>query len=509
MLKPSMKTGGQVRFGGLAGLFLAAALSFPVLLACTAVAAPGDLDRSFGHGGRVKVQPSQVGQLQAKFPVDMATESGGRILLLNQEYTCSTGSCEPNLSVTRYFDGGRRDASYGGRSGSTKLFVGSAGGSALAVDSKDRAVLLVAGAGGLYLARLDVSGRLDRSFGTGGLVTLGCACEYSSEQAQIAIDANGRIVVEAKRLDRFDPVTHQFDSTEAGMYVLRLLPNGRLDQGFGVGGWVAVPKLDGWNAWAPQALAIQTGGSILSGEFGCCLARSFLTRVSASGRNVDRDFGTAIPPVTQGEATITSIFAQADGDVVVLGNASNRGGFAVRLRPDGGLDRSFGREGLTWFHNQNLGGGVVDRRGRIFVIGSGGRGVVVFRLLADGRLDRTFRGGISAAVTSGNTGAVVALSRQHPVVLDRGLSSCRGYCPSDPVLIRFVGGSSGARCLGRRATVVGTRGKDVLVGTRHDDVIVGLGGQDRIHGRGGDDLLCGGRGRDGIVGGSGSDRRRQ
>jgi len=58
---------------------------------------------------------------------------------------------------------------------------------------------------------------------------------------------------------------------------------------------------------------------------------------------------------------------------------------------------------------------------------------------------------------------------------------------------------------GRRCTVIGTPGTDVLNGTADDDVICGLGGNDVLDGRGGDDLLDGGAGNDRLVGGAGDD----
>ncbi len=62
-----------------------------------------------------------------------------------------------------------------------------------------------------------------------------------------------------------------------------------------------------------------------------------------------------------------------------------------------------------------------------------------------------------------------------------------------------------ARCHGRRATIVGTEGDDVLRGTPHRDVIWGGGGDDTILGSLGNDLLCGGPGADLIHGGRGND----
>ncbi len=62
-----------------------------------------------------------------------------------------------------------------------------------------------------------------------------------------------------------------------------------------------------------------------------------------------------------------------------------------------------------------------------------------------------------------------------------------------------------ARCHGRRATIVGTEGNDVLRGTPGRDVIWGGGGDDTIFGSLGNDLLCGGPGSDVIHGGRGND----
>jgi Ca2+-binding RTX toxin-like protein len=64
---------------------------------------------------------------------------------------------------------------------------------------------------------------------------------------------------------------------------------------------------------------------------------------------------------------------------------------------------------------------------------------------------------------------------------------------------------AGARCFERAATIVGTRGDDLIVGTAGNDVIDGLRGLDRIRGLGGDDRMCGGGGSDFVRGGGGHD----
>jgi YVTN family beta-propeller protein len=62
------------------------------------------------------------------------------------------------------------------------------------------------------------------------------------------------------------------------------------------------------------------------------------------------------------------------------------------------------------------------------------------------------------------------------------------------------------RCLGRTATIIGSRGRDVIRGTNRADVIFARGGNDRVSGRGGGDRICLGTGNDRATGGSGSDR---
>ena len=61
------------------------------------------------------------------------------------------------------------------------------------------------------------------------------------------------------------------------------------------------------------------------------------------------------------------------------------------------------------------------------------------------------------------------------------------------------------RCHGRKATIIGTSGDDVLRGTPHRDVIWGGPGNDVIWGGLGNDIICGGAGNDLIHGGRGND----
>lgn len=61
-------------------------------------------------------------------------------------------------------------------------------------------------------------------------------------------------------------------------------------------------------------------------------------------------------------------------------------------------------------------------------------------------------------------------------------------------------------CAGRKATIVGTNGRDLIRGTAKADVIAALGGTDDVRGLGGNDVICLGGGNDRARGGGGNDR---
>jgi hypothetical protein len=64
---------------------------------------------------------------------------------------------------------------------------------------------------------------------------------------------------------------------------------------------------------------------------------------------------------------------------------------------------------------------------------------------------------------------------------------------------------SNFKCNGKKATLIGTSGKDTIKGTGKRDVIVAFGGNDKVNGLGGNDVLCGNGGRDSLKGGKGRD----
>jgi uncharacterized delta-60 repeat protein len=198
-----------------------------------------------------------------------------------------------------------------------------------------------------------------------------------------------------------------------------------------------------------------------------------VTRLNADG-TLDTSFGgdgTSAADFGGLEAT-TSATVQPDGKIVVSGvalDASAQGDFAAaRFQPNGLLDRTFNSDGKTSINfgaNDGAGATAMQPDGRILLAGT----------------------------TQG-------------VLNDIALARLEGVDP--PPAVPGPAGSPTIvpRCAGRRATIVGTAGRDRLHGTRHADVIVGLAGSDVIRAARGNDLVCGGAGNDTLDGGRGNDR---
>jgi hypothetical protein len=225
---------------------------------------------------------------------------------------------------------------------------------------------------------------------------------------------------------------------------------------------------------------------------------------------------------------VSAILAQPGGKIVVM--ATHESGtfstFLMRFFPSGKRDASFGQRGVLGLgRTESTGQVLADGRGRLTVAvlrrnepnprGGSPRGparVTLRRFTPNGRVDQTFGGGWLAqlyrlpwaqplAATLTTKGRISVLVQTG--VCARSCTTFRSY------LAQWMGGSSKARCLGKRATIVGTSRRDVLRGTSHRDVIATLGGNDSVHAAGGNDLICGGAGSDLLVGDRGNDRVRQ
>lgn len=480
--------------------------------ASSAAAAPADLDRSFGGDGIVRVEaPFGLG-----FPSDaaarMAIGPRDEVFVLYSNYTsCELFStCQIALSVLRYDRNGRRDPSFGIGPGSQLTVTQSPGfGSSfdLAVGPDGKPVV-AAGDGGdrIVVARFDQAGRLDGSFGSGGVAS---SIELTPfEPPVLAVQPDGKVVV---------AVESTFEGARERLQLGRYLPDGTPDPGFGLDGEAAMALP---TRTRPVKVMLGPGGSMTVATPQCCggsahfgdgfsVARFLADGSPDPGLDGDGQLHFQTPGM---EATVEAAALAADGSVFIAFEEGTelrfRTGNVVKLTPAGALDPTFGGDGRIWLYSRGLdfsrsGDLVVDAQDRLVGLGSDGD-VAFYRLRADGVTDRTFNGGQSISFKIGKaleSGVDVGLQSDGRIVALGESDGNRKLFG----LIRLRGGTDRTRCLGKKATIVGTRGPDELAGTPRRDVIAALGGKDVVRALSGSDLICGGKGRDQLFGGPGRD----
>lgn len=495
-----------------------------VLIACavalgasSAAAAPADLDRSFGGGDGIAEVTGLTGSLPGEAGGRMAIGPNDDIFVLYSSYPpCDPPfECQVELSVARFLPDGSRDPRF---STGPQLVVRQSAFSHLfdlAVGPDRKPVIATYGGpgGGLVLARLGFDGRLDPSFGVGGVVpfTSSHSVEVANDFPKLAVQPDGRIVV---------AVQGGREESGRNLAVARFLANGEYDPSFGSGGEIEV--LVGTQT-RPAGLFVGANGNVTVPVPLCCLGGSGIglfgeglsvVRLTAAGQ-LDPDWagdGTLFMPTPGSESAVEA--ATLAGDSLLLSTENSTPtvsvpGNLLKLAPNGALDPSFGNGGALRLFNRvgaiSASDLTVDGKGRIVGVGWDSR-IAVFRLRGDGKKDRTFNGGERLVLPYGGGGTphyMVGIQSNGRIIAfgDSGLGAAKRFG-----LIALRGGTDRSRCLGKKATIVGTRGPDELAGTPRRDVIAALGGKDIVRGFAGKDLICGGKGRDQLFGGPGRDR---
>ena len=248
-----------------------------------------------------------------------------------------------NLVLARYNVDGSLDRSFGdGGLVTPDLGYNSASGTAIALLSDGR--IVVAGwvesfpvSSDFALVRFKPDGTLDTTFGSGGVVTTDFSGASDSGSA-LAIQADGRIVVVGSSYDSSD-----YDADTA---IARYHPDGSLDTGFGEDGRVVVDL--GSDDDYGNNVAMQTDGKVVvAGEADGDLA---LVRLLPAGA---LDVGFAGDGAVTGDSGFSgsALEIQADGKIVVMGTATSYytgSDFALgRFNSDGSPDLTFGDQGLV------------------------------------------------------------------------------------------------------------------------------------------------------------------
>jgi uncharacterized delta-60 repeat protein len=347
------------------------ALAVVCLAASRASAAAGDLDGTFGTGGKVRTDFESGEQAFA-----VAVQPDGKIV--------AAGGLTAEFELARYNPDGSLDGTFGtGGKVTTRFGLGIPFTVAHALVLQPDGKIVVAGTAtpatdwDFGLARYNPNGTLDATFGAGGRVTTDISGHLSADLVwAVALQPDGKLVVAGSTTG---------PSGEA-FALARYMPSGGLDGSFGSSGRVTT-SFGGDQDWA-QAVAVQPDGRIVAaGKTGnqCCLGtfNFALARFNAGG-TLDSAFGTGGKVTTDfagGTDNAHALVIQADGKLLAGGERLPGGNvsgasfdFALaRYQPGGTLDPTFGSGGLvtTDFpgHNDHVYALALQQDGKVVAAG--------------------------------------------------------------------------------------------------------------------------------------------
>ncbi|MBD0330532.1 MAG: hypothetical protein ICV64_10585 [Thermoleophilia bacterium] len=438
----------------IAVLAVAAAGGLAVL--SLASGAGGDLDTSFGEGGKV------VTALGASaIATSLGIQPDGNIVVAG-----NVSGAGPVL--VRYRPDGRLDRDFG--NGGSVSTVGLR----LAVQRDGAIVVAGVVAGDVTVARHRPDGSLDRTFGNGGIVRtdLGGA-ESPVPGGSVLVRPDGRLVV----------VTSSGRDGVSRLALARYRRDGSLDPSFGSGGRVvAVDAGAVAGSLAPGGKLVVLGLRTRETAQGTCcvLDRLVLARFTSRG-TLDRSFAgdgiaTADAP-RDGAAAPRAVAVQRDGKIVVAAEGIEGNVYGLlRYRANGSLDRGFGKSVMRHvgdFPVYATRAIALDARDRIVLAGSGPDtfdAFAVARVTRAGRLDERFGGGVVTTYFGRAADAFAAAVQRDGMVVAAGWQSATErrlgapdstfalarYLPSTCHVPRVVGKSlrAAARAVRRRNCVL-------------------------------------------------------
>jgi uncharacterized delta-60 repeat protein len=433
---------------------VATALAWVVLVPALAQAAEGDLDPSFGTGGKVTTSFAVDHDDQANA---VAVQPGGKVVVAG---VVNNGGSNTDFAVARYNADGSLDASFGtGGKAKTDLLGTGASDTAnsVALDSQGRIVAggyaRVGGDDDFAVARYLPSGALDTTFnavgtrpGVPGTATYDVTpfAGDTDRANAVAIDAQGRIVLAGSS-----------DTGGGADFALaRLAPDGSLDTSFGGGGTGTVTTPFSANTDQANALALQPDGKLVAaGSASNGDTSDFaLARYNADG-GLDTSFnatGKVTTPIGSASDAAKALALQPDGKLVAAGFAFNGSNFdfaLARYNPDGSLDANFDFDGKTTTpigsSQEEAHALTVQPDGKLVAAGfatNGAREFALVRYNANGSLDTSFDadGKVTTAFGIGDEANALALQPDGKLVA-AGLATPGPTSLRDIALARYIG----------------------------------------------------------------------
>jgi len=399
------------------GIFTAAIVLTWFISSQAAQAAAGDLDPSFGIGGKETTDLKRSTDIANA----VAVQADGKLVVVGQVYKNNDFSNE-DFAVARYNTDGTLDTTFGAGGRVRTDFPGLAAVASAVVIQADGKIVVAGGAfplftfaGDFKVVRYNPNGSLDRSFGSGGIVTTIFPGDGSFAFA-VALQADGKIIAAGTDFVDFNPG----DMSDTDFALARYNADGSLDPTFGNGGTVTTDFF-GTEDDALSVL-IQPDGKIVavgSGndpadfyDFAAVryLSNGALDTTFGVGGRVSTDFGD------RGFDRAHSAALQADGKIVTAGFATSVDGisenFAVaRYTSSGVLDTTFSSDGRTQIDFgsccQDAWQVLLQSDGKIVTIGfpnseGSSSDFLLARINSTGPLDTTFGIGGKVRTSFGN-----------------------------------------------------------------------------------------------------------
>jgi uncharacterized delta-60 repeat protein len=317
---------------------------FLLLVSQPLLAQPGSLDDNFGTGG---IALTNIGPGNSNdFAYSIAQQPDGKLLVGGFAVAANVGS----FAVVRYLPDGNTDDSFGNEGIATVGFTGGFAQANEVLLQPDGKIVLVGSVSGtngsdFALARLLPDGSLDTGFGTSGKVVVDVVGGFEIANSAL-LQLDGKIVA----------VGTVFN-TGADMVLCRLNPDGSLDNGFGLGGKVITNIAEEDQA---MDVALQPDGKIVVTGFASIAAIGdfALVRYMPNGL-LDTGFGPAGTGIVKLDLQgfdysdlARGVAVLPDGSILAAGLANyyNLGQIAdigvVKLDANGMLDASFGTQGV-------------------------------------------------------------------------------------------------------------------------------------------------------------------
>lgn len=361
-----------------------------------AAAAPGDLDPTFGTGGKVLTDIGGPGVL-SDIAFALVRQPDGKLVAAG---TAWNGTDE-DFALVRYNADGSLDTTFGGTGIVLTDFGGSAEHARALVLQPDGKLVAAGDAGGLSLARYNADGSLDvTTFGGGtGKVTIAAGLPLA-----LVLQPDGKLVTAGGK----------FNGTDNDFSLARFNADGSLDVAtFGGGTGTVTTDISGGGNEIARALVLQPDGKLVAvGESKVSDNDFALVRYNGDG-SLDTTFGLGTGIVTTnilGQDFPSALLLQPDGKLVAAGGSftllfTNEEFALARYNPNGGLDGTFG--GGTGKVTTDITGSadrvsalVLQPDGKLVAAGVAAFDFALARYNADGSLDvATFGGGTGIVTT--------------------------------------------------------------------------------------------------------------